>query len=352
MRVALRGQIKFKLIPENLSAEQRLELSKMTEPIYAWVEQKQPQFKQDGRNYSYLVAPFRVMQDFELLQSGAGVLCETETEKKETFDNLVARNKQHLVSFLSGRVGGVGWTTNFRRVANEIKPMFRNLPSGKILWAAIEREIDLDTLEVSIIRKKETDSEGEANYWAGKWLEEYNKKKKAYFDSVSTIVTPPPPPHCTALTQTEIKDIGKAKMKAIERQWPHCFKIFENQKQNQIISDDEIQKAYLLDLAANGIDPFAGNSTCEKFKPDMEFISALHNTARNYARRGKSKVIDAALYMIAFNWEFGWCYFSHDELAEKISEFLEISFTASQAKNYLETLGLYTKHKPGLPPKV
>jgi hypothetical protein len=103
-------------------------------------------------------------------------------------------------------------------------------------------------------------------------------------------------------------------------------------------------------LTANSGNPFLG-STDGKIRADMELISALHRAAHNYSTRGKSKIIDAAIYMIAFNWDLGWCYFSHKELAEKLTEFLETPFTDRQAKNYLVTLGLYTKHKHGLPPE-
>jgi hypothetical protein len=56
--------------------------------------------------------------------------------------------------------------------------------------------------------------------------------------------------------------------------------------------------------------------------------------------------------MIAFNWQFGWCYFSDQQLAETLGELLESKFTAEQVKKYrLDILGLVAKHKPGLPPK-
>jgi hypothetical protein len=78
----------------------------------------------------------------------------------------------------------------------------------------------------------------------------------------------------------------------------------------------------------------------------------LHKAAQNYARRGKSKIIDTAIYLIAFNWELGWCYLPDEQLAEKLGEILETKFTPEQVKQYrYRTLGLVSKHLPGPPPK-
>jgi hypothetical protein len=217
MRAAARR--KYELAGIGCLEEQKQAIIKSPEPLY-WQIALTPSVRQDGINFAHLVAPFRVKQtvpELKMEQSGAGVFCQTEVESKETFDNLTARNTKHLVSFHSGKLGGVGWVTNFRRLCSEIKVMLRNLADGKILWLAIDREIDLDTLEATVIRRRETNSEGEANFWAGKWLDELNKEKKSYFDSISQIVTPPPPQHCTALTPSEIESIGKAKMVAIQR---------------------------------------------------------------------------------------------------------------------------------------
>jgi hypothetical protein len=317
---------------------------------YMWVKLPQS-FHQDGKEYQYIVAPFKLIDGLKFEQKGAGVLCQTEDETKETFNALIAREKKHLVSFHAAGIGGVGWMFNLRRLVNEIGVMFKNLSGGKTIWLAYERETDQDTLEVTTIRRKETNNEGEANFWARTWLDEFNKEKKSHFDSISQIVTPPPPIHCTALTPREIEDLGNAKIIAIQRQWPRCFEIFKHQKSNPNlkIADQEIEDAYLLDLVANGGNPFPKDG---KIRFDMELISALHKAAQNYARRGKGKIVDAAIYMIAFNWENGWCYFSDQQLAEKLTQLLETSFTAEQVKKYrLNILGLVAKHKPGLPPK-
>ena len=230
--------------------------------------------------------------------------------------------------------------------------MSKKLPDGKILWLAYERETDQDTLEVKTIRRKETGDEGEANSLARKWLAEHNQKKKAYFDSIGKSVTPLPPPRCTALTKREIEDLGKAKMTALQKQWPRCFEIFERGKANpnSKIPDQQVEDAYRLDLVGQGVDlRFVTDG--KNLRPDMELVNSLHKAAQNYAKRGKTKIIDTAIYLIAFNWELGWCYLSDEQLAEKLGEILETPFTPGQVKQYrYRTLGLVAKHLPGPPP--
>lgn len=349
MRAALRGR--YELTATDLPDETRQMLLKETEPLYWQIRLSSP-VRQDGQEFSHLVAPFKSLPDLKQVQTGPGVLCQTEAEAKETFDNLRERDKKHLVLVQTAGFGIIGWSTNLRRFVNEIGVAYKKLPDGKMLWRAYERETDQDTLEVKLIRRKETNDEGEANYWARKWLDERNQQKKKFFDSVGRDIVPPPPPRCTPLTRTEIEDLGKAKLKALERQWPHCFEIFEKQKSNPTvkISDHEFEEAYILDQVGQGCDLWLA-ADGKKLRPDMELVSALHKAGQNYARRGKSKTTDAAIYLIAFKWELGWCYLSDEQLAKNLGELLETTFTAEQVKQYrYNTLGLYTKHKPGPPP--
>lgn len=81
-------------------------------------------------------------------------------------------------------------------------------------------------------------------------------------------------------------------------------------------------------------------------------ISAFYNAAKNAAQRGRSKIIEVAIYLIAFNWELGWCYLSDAEIAGRLSELIETPFTPEQVKKLRSrTLGLVAKHLPGPPPK-
>ena len=349
MKAALK--CRFTLVPDSLPDATKQELLNETEPRYCWVKLTQP-IQQEGHDYSYLVVPFKLSAEMKMEQKGAGVLCQTEAEAKETFDNLKERSKKHLVTIQAAGFGTVGWVMSPRRIENEIGVMHKNLPDGKQLWLAFERETDQDTLEVKVIRRKETDTEGDADYLARQWLAEYNQKKKEYFDSVGKSVTPPPPRRCAALTKQEIADIGNAKMNALQKQWPRCFRIFEKQKSNPSckIADQEIEDAYLLDLVEHGGDLWTG--TGGKVRADKELISALHKAIERYAKRGKSKIIDTAIYLIAFNWDLGWCYLSDEQLGEKLGTILETPFTPGQVKQYrYRTLGLVAKHLSGPPPK-
>jgi len=139
-------------------------------------------------------------------------------------------------------------------------------------------------------------------------------------------------------------------MKALQRQWPRCFEIFERRKANPDtkIPDQQIEDAYILDLVSQGADLCAATDG-KKLRPEMELVLALGNAAKNYALRGKSKITDAAIYLIAFKWELGWCYLSYEQLTETLGEILETPFTPEQVKKQVYSLGLYTKHKPGPP---
>ena len=352
MKASFRGT--YSVAPaQDLPDTVKQEFLTKLEPTHLWIALREP-IQQDGNSFSYVVAPFILSHELKFEQKGAGVLCETEAEAKETFANLVERSKKHLIAAQAPGFGMVGWAMNLRRLINEIGVRFKNLPDGTTLWLAYERETDQDTLEVKVLRHKMTNSEEEANTLAKEWLAEYSAKKQGFFDAVNKNITPPPPPRCTALTKQEIEDLGNAKMKALQRQWPHCFNIFEAQKSNprNKIPDHQIEEAYYLDLVESGVD-LGFVTSGQKLRPDMNLISSLHKAAQNYARRGKSKIIDLAIYLIAFNWEIGWCYLSDKQIAEKLSELLEANFTPGQVKKYrLNTLELVAKHLPGPPQKI
>jgi len=231
--------------------------------------------------------------------------------------------------------------------------MYKKLPDGRTLWVAYERETDEDTLEVTLIRRNETYEEAEAHSLAKAWLAEYHSKKQAYFDAVAKSVTPPAPANCKKLTKQEIEDLGKAKLMALQRQWPRCFELFEKQKSNPSVKihDQEFEDSYQVDLVEQGVDlKFAMSG--EKIRPDIRLVAALHKASQNYAKRGKSRFTDTAIYLIAFNWELGWCYLSDKQLSEKLTGILETNFTPGQVKQYrLRTLQLVAKHPPGPPPK-
>ena len=252
---------------------------------------------------------------------------------------------------LTAGFGSVAPGTNFRRIINEIGVACKTLPNGQKLWLAYERETDKDTLEVTVIRRKETFNQQEADSLAKGWLNEYNQKKKAYFDSIAKSVAPLPPPRAAPLTKSDMEDLEKAKMTALQRQWRHCFELFEKQKTDPTdkIAAQQFDDAYLLDLIEQGGELW----TCAdgNVRADMQLIAALHKAAQRYASRGKSKIIDAALYLIAFNWELGWCYLSDASLAEKLSDILEVRFASEQVEKYrYRELGLVAKHLPGPSP--
>ena len=342
MKAASKSQFSF--TATNVPEAAKRELLQDTGPQWFLITLPQPH-NQDGHDFSFVVAPFKFSDEMKAIQNGAGVLCQTEAEAKETFEILKERGKKHLVAVQAPGFGIVGWATNLRRVCNEIGV---SLLRGK--WLAFDREHDLDTLETKIIRRKETETQGEAEFWQRKWLDEYAQDKKAYFDSIGKSVTPLPPLRCNALTKTEIEDLGKTKEEALKRQWPRCFEIFERAKTNPDakIPDQQIEDAYLLDLVSQGIDLWDATDG-KKLRPDMELVLALGNAAKNYAKRGKSKITDTAIYLIAFTWELGWCYLPYEQLAEKLGEILETPFTPGQVKSYVHSLGLYTKHKSGPP---
>ena len=117
MKAALKTEIWVQ--PINVPDEIRLELLQDTEPNYFWFKLTKPH-RQDGNVFSYVVAPFKFTDEMKGIQKGAGALCQTEAEAKETFENLKERGKKHLVAVQTAGFGIVGWAKNLRRFVNEI----------------------------------------------------------------------------------------------------------------------------------------------------------------------------------------------------------------------------------------
>ncbi len=206
------------------------------------------------------------------------------------------------------------------------------------------------TGEVTVLRRHDAPDEGEATRTAKQWLLEYERERQRHYDISTKTSTPPPPPRCKPLTPFELKDdLPAAKWAALKRQWPHSFEVFERQKANPKanIPNQECQDAYLLDLVEQGYDPKA-----DTIRGDLKLAEALTKAAKKFARGGKRKITDLAIYMIAFNYELGWCYLSDAEVARKLSVILKTSFTPEQVEKYrYRNLGLIAKHLSGPSPK-
>jgi hypothetical protein len=346
MKIPLQGE--FRIVPTDLPESVKKELLQDTSPRYIWVALPKG-IRQIGRDFPFVVLPIKITPEFAFKQCGLGVLCETEAEAKESMELLSQRTKESLVVVQSPGFGTVGKLANVRHVITEHSVRSRPGKKGKRQWQASEREIDKATGEVNVLRRLDAADEAQANRTAEKWLQEYEQEKKKYLDTIATPNAPPPPPRCNPLTPSDLKnDLPEAKWTALKRQWPHTFAVFEKRKAhpNINISDRSCQDAYLLDLVEQGYDPKS-----ENIRGDLQLITALHNAAKRFAARGKSKITDVAIYLIAFNWELGWCYLTDAEMAKKLGDILKIQFTAGQVKLYrFRTLGLLAKHLPGPSP--
>jgi|GEM_PF-2696880 len=347
MKTPFQGQ--SKVVPADLPEAVKQEFLQSNSPRYIWIALPEP-MRQIGHDFSFLVLPVKLTPDLVLEQCGQGVLCQTEAEMKESLELLSQKGKEPIVVVQSAGFGAVGKITNFRSFLTEQSVRYRLRKNGKKEWWALEREIDKATGEVTVLRRQDAANEAEATRIAKQWLQEYEQEKKKYSDAIAKSNTPPPPPRCTPLTQIELKDdLPAAKWTALKRKWPHSFEIFEKAKANPSvkISDQECQDAYLLDLVEHGYDPKTETIRC-----DLKLAEALTKAAKKYVRNGKRKVTDLAIYLIAFNWELGWCYLSDAEIAAKLKENLKTQFTPGQVKQYrLRELGLVAKHLPGPPPK-
>ncbi|MEI9862958.1 MAG: hypothetical protein WDN00_00035 [Limisphaerales bacterium] len=336
-------------MPTNLPETVKQEFLQDSLPRYIWVALPEP-IQQIGHDFSFIVLPVKLTLDLALEQCGQGVLCQTEAEMKESMELLSEKAKKPIVLVQSAGFGIVGKITNFRSFITEQSVRYRVGKNGEREWWVLEREIDKATGEVTVLRRQDAANEEGATLVAKQWLQEYEQKEKKYFDAIAKSNTPPPPPRCTPLTQIELKDdLPAAKWTALKRKWPHSFEIFERERTNPRtkISHQECQDAYLLDLVEHGYDPKA-----ETIRGDLKLAEALTKAAKKYARSGKRKITDLAIYFIAFNWELGWCYLSDAEIATKLGASLKARFTSGQVKQYrLRELGLVAKHLPGPAPK-
>jgi hypothetical protein len=342
MKAPFRGRAAF-------STAAPLAQSNYREPCYD-IHTLDPRFKQDGVAFRYIVVRLQLNSEGKLEPVGAGVLCQTQAEADESLANLKARSKRDIGIVQVPGFGSVGTVSNHRRTIAEFKPICRTYPNRKKVWLAREIEIDQDTLAEKVIRESEAPSKDKAVALAKQWCDEYDRAAKSAKTACASKIGPPPtPPRCDPLTDADIDDdVPKAKLLALKRQWPRCFAIFERWK-SEPITEQETQDAYLLDLAEQG-----GGLWPERQHFSQKFLYALAKAADHYQKRGVSKTTDAAIYLIAFNWELGWCFLPDAELAQKLSAILKpTTFTPGQVKQYRSrTLELVTKHKSGPSEKV
>jgi hypothetical protein len=347
MKIPLQGQ--FKVVPTNLPESVKTELLQDNSPRYIWIALSEP-VQQIGHEFSLVVVPVKLTPELFFSQCGQGVLCQTEAEAKESVELLSLRDKEHIVVAQSAGFGIVGKIKKLRHVITEHSTRSCLGRNGERQWWAMEREIDKATGEVTVLRRQNAAGEAEAACIAKEWLQEYEREKKKYFDATRNSSTPPVPPRCKPLTPSEVNsDLPAAKWTALKRQWPRSFEIFERRKADAgaNISRQECQDAYLLDLVEQGFDPKA-----DTIRGDLKLAEALTKAAKRFAQRGKRKVTDLAIYLIAFNWELGWCYLPDAEIARRLGEILSTVFTSEQVEKYrYRTLGLVAKHLSGPSPK-
>ena len=347
MKTPLQGQ--FKLEPTNLPESVKTELLQDNSPRYMWIALSQP-VRQIGHEFSFIVLPVKLTPELVFKQCGRGVLCQTEAEAKESMELLSQQDKEHIGVVQAAGFGIVGKIKNWRKLVTEQSVRSRLGQNGEKQWWALEREIDKATGEVTVLRRQDAADEAEATRVAKQWLQEYQRRKEEHFDASGKSNAPAPPPRCKPLTPFELKeDLPAAKWTALKRQWPRSFEIFEKRKTapDAKISDQECQDAYLLDLVEQGYDPKA-----DTIRGDLNLAEALTKAAKRFARCKKRKLTDLAIYLIAFNWELGWCYLADAEIAGRLGEMLKVAFTPEQVEKYrYRTLGLVAKHLSGPSPK-
>jgi hypothetical protein len=347
MKTPLQGQ--FKVAPTNLPESVKTELLQDNSPRYMWIALSQP-VRQIGHEFSFIVLPVKLTPELVFKQCGRGVLCQTEAEAKESVELLSQQDKEHIVVAQAAGFGIVGKITNLRNLVTEQSVRSRLGQNGEKQWWALEREIDKATGEVTVLRRQDAADKAEATRVAKQWLQEYQRRKKEHLDASGKLNAPAPPLRCKPLTPFELKeDLPAAKWAALKRQWPRSFEIFEKRKTapDAKISDQECQDAYLLDLVEQGYDPKA-----DTIRGDLNLAEALTKAAKRFARCKKGKLTDLAIYLIAFNWELGWCYLADAEIAGRLGEMLKVAFTPEQVEKYrYRTLGLVAKHLSGPSPK-
>jgi hypothetical protein len=349
MKLPFHGTLKY--VPTNLPDTVKDELLKDKAPRYMWTALPQPVHR-IGRDFPFIVAHMKLSSEFAFESCGNAVLCETEAEAKESMELLSNRAKEPVVFVQWPGSGAVGKITNAREFIHEVSVRCRTAEEGKKEWFAFERDIDRATGEVTVLQRYNAIDEADANRVATQWQAAYQKQKDGFFEAVEKSKIPlPPPARCSPLTATDLNDdLPDAKWEAMKRQWPHTFAVFEKQRVNPgvRISDLECEDAYLLDLVERGYDPKNENIRC-----DLQLCSALAEAAQKFARPGKRKTTDFAIYLIAFNWELGWCYLSDSEIAAKLSHDLKMPFSSEQVEKYrYRTLGLVSKRPPGPSPKL
>ena len=117
MKAPFKGKFTLNPTPEQITEAVKQDFG--GEVRYIWATLGKP-IVQDGQKYGYLVAPCKLVDGLKFEQQGAGVLCQTEAETKETYENLCNRSKKHLVSAQWAGGGIVGWASNLRRFVTEI----------------------------------------------------------------------------------------------------------------------------------------------------------------------------------------------------------------------------------------
>jgi hypothetical protein len=348
MKVPFDGEFWFASDP--LPVQVKEQFTSDIEPRYVWLKLNEP-IRQLGHDFSFFVVPVILSRDLGLRQAGRGVLCQSEAEAKESFEILSQIAKKPVVMLQSAGFATVGRITGFRPFVRECSVRTLLEPTGERKWLALDREINKATGEVVVIHRHLTDSELEAKKFAEAWVGEYNAEKKKHLEGQSKNPIPAPPPRCDPLTNIDLQhDLPKAKWTALKRQWPNICTLFEQRKANPLaaISDQQCQDAYLLDLVERGYNPQG-----EVIRADLSLINALNSASMRFSRRKKQRITDLAIYLIAFNWELGWCYLSDLEIAKRLTESLKTTFRPGQIKQYrARTLGLVAKHWSGPPPKL
>ncbi len=347
LKTPFQGEVS--IVPDNLPGSAKQELLEDPSARYIWVGLTKP-VRQIGREFLFLVLPVKLDSENVLQQCGRGVLCETELEAKESVELLSQMGREHVGVIETAGFGIVGKIKGVRSVITEQSVRSRPGKNGKKRWFALEREIDKATGEVNVLRRQDAKDQAEATSVAKQWLGEYEKRRKEYFNAIAKPNAPSPPPRCKPLTPSDLKDdLPQAKWTALKRQWPRTFELFERRKADPSakICNQEYHDAYLLDLVEHGYDPKS-----ETIRGDLRLADALAKAGRKFARGEKRKITDAAIYLIAFNYELGWCYLSDAQIAKKLADMLNASFTAEQVEKYrYRTLGLVAKHLSGPPPK-
>jgi hypothetical protein len=342
MKTPAPADIQFESV--SVPEEVKQVLRRDSSPRYALVELEKP-FHLNGRDFGFVVVPLKLTPESKFAQCGRAVLCQTKEEMEESAALLTAYAKGDMVVIQADGFGAVGFCTNLRKVITEHAAGKLTLPDGKTVGMAVEREIDEATGEVTVLREQKADTEAEARQIMGRWLAEYEAKKRQYFESVEqSKALPPAPARCDPLTEADRADIAKAETDVLRRRWKHCFEVFDQRRAGSHADIDECRKAYCLDLAEQGLNPLAVEPPSAKDDGFWKALLRAGNLATSAKKKSNLQVVD---YLIAFNWKLGWCFLSEKELAEKVGSITKTTFTPGQIGKRRERLGLVAKHKPG-----